>query len=145
VSVPDIYDRLDDRNAERFLRGINFSVAAQHLAFEVFSRSFFADPADLSAAELATMFHIYFLGSSEGLIFDVANANFDVALWNPLQDYLEIKDFCFHTGVTVTAVHAGERLSVRGPDGAQFTGDGVVLATDVSGLQRIVAGSAELG
>ena len=91
------------------------------------------------------MFHIYFLGSSEGLIFDVANANFDVALWNPLQDYLEIKDFCFHTGVTVTAVHAGERLSVRGPDGAQFTGDGVVLATDVSGLQRIVAGSAELG
>ena len=31
------------------------------------------------------MFHIYFLGSSEGLIFDVANANFDVALWNPLR------------------------------------------------------------
>jgi len=63
------------------------------------------------------MFHIYFLRSSEGLIFDVANANFDVALWNPLQDYLEIKDVRFHTGVTVTAVHAGERLSVRGPDG----------------------------
>ena len=42
VSVPDIYDRLDDRNAERFLRGINFSVAAQHLAFEVFSRRFVA-------------------------------------------------------------------------------------------------------
>ena len=63
------------------------------------------------------MFHIYFLGSNEGLIFDVANANFDVALWNPLQDYLEIKDVRFHTGVTVTAVHAGERLSVRGPDG----------------------------
>ena len=35
------------------------------------------------------MFHIYFLGSSEGLIFDVANANFDVALWNPLRKYLE--------------------------------------------------------
>ena len=145
VSVPDIYDRLDHLNAETFLRDINFPVAAQHLAFEVFSRSFFADPADLSAAELATMFHIYFLGSNEGLIFDVANANFDVALWNPLRDYLEIKDVRFHTGVTVTAVHAGERLSVRGGDGAQFTGDGVVLAADVSGLRHIVAGSAELG
>ena len=69
-----------------FLRDINFPAAARHLAFEVFSRSFFAEPAALSAAELATMFHIYFLGSSEGLIFDVANANFDVALWNPLRD-----------------------------------------------------------
>ena len=83
--------RLDHLDAETFLRNINFPVAARHLAFEVFSRSFFADPAHLSAAELATMFHIYFLGSSEGLIFDVATANFDVALWNPLRDYLEGK------------------------------------------------------
>ena len=147
VSVPDIYARLDHLDAETFLRTINFPVAARHLAFEVFSRSFFAEPADLSAAELATMFHIYFLGSSEGLIFDVVTANFDVALWNPLRDYLEGKDVRFHTGVTVTAVHAAERerLCVSGQDGAQFTGDGVVLATDVSGLQHIVAGSAELG
>ena len=85
VSVPDIYDRLDHVDADSFLRDINFPAAARHLAFEVFSRSFFAEPAELSAAELATMFHIYFLGSSEGLIFDVANANFDVALWNPLR------------------------------------------------------------
>ena len=89
VSVPDIYQRLDHVDAETFLRDINFPEAARHLAFEVFSRSFFAEPAELSAAELATMFHIYFLGSSEGLVFDVANANFDVALWNPLREYLE--------------------------------------------------------
>ena len=72
VSVPDIYERLDHLDADSFLRDINFPVAARHLAFEVFSRSFFAEPAELSAAELATMFHIYFLGSSEGLVFDVA-------------------------------------------------------------------------
>ena len=84
VSVPDIYQRLDHLDADSFLRDINFPAAARHLAFEVFSRSFFAEPGALSAAELATMFHIYFLGSSEGLIFDVANANFDVALWNPV-------------------------------------------------------------
>ena len=51
--------------------------------------AFSPSPTDLSAAELATMFHIYFLGSSEGLIFDVANANFDTALWKPLREYLE--------------------------------------------------------
>ena len=89
VSVPEIYERLDHQDADAFLRAINFPEAARHLAFEVFSRSFFAEPSELSAAELAAMFHIYFLGSREGLIFDVANANFDVALWNPLGEYLE--------------------------------------------------------
>ena len=104
VSVPDIYDRLDHLDADTFLRDINFPTAARHLAFEVFSRSFFAEPAHLSAAELATMFHIYFLGSSEGLIFDVVNANFDVALWNPLRNYLEARGVHFHTGLEVTKV-----------------------------------------
>jgi len=72
--VPQTYYDLDDRDAATFLRDINFPDAARHLAFEVFARSFFARPEYLSAGELATMFHIYFLGSSEGLTFDVANA-----------------------------------------------------------------------
>ncbi|MGH3928886.1 MAG: FAD-dependent oxidoreductase, partial [Pseudonocardiaceae bacterium] len=70
VSVPEVYQRLDDQDAMTFLEGLGFPAAARHLAFTVFSRSFFANPRDLSAAELATMFHIYFLGSAEGLVFD---------------------------------------------------------------------------
>lgn len=145
VTVPGIYERLDHLDAEDFLRAINFPAAARHLAFEVFSRSFFAEPGALSAAELATMFHIYFLGSSEGLIFDVANANFDVALWNPLRRYLESRGAKFHTGVAVTAVTTEPGLRVHGDSGIDFRCDGVVLATDVAGLQRIVAGSPSLG
>jgi isorenieratene synthase len=145
VSVPDIYRRLDHRDAESFLRDINFPDAARHLAFEVFSRSFFAKPADLSAAELAAMFHIYFLGSSEGLLFDVANANFDVALWDPLSHYLESIGVRLHTGTSVTQVDAGQRLSVRCDTGARLDADGVVLAADVAGLQRIVENSPGLG
>ncbi|MGH4024070.1 MAG: FAD-dependent oxidoreductase, partial [Pseudonocardiaceae bacterium] len=84
VSVPDIYRRLDDQDAMTFLQRVRFPEAAQHLAFSVFSRSFFADPAELSAAELATMFHIYFLGSSEGLVFDVPVEPFLQAVWEPM-------------------------------------------------------------
>jgi carotenoid phi-ring synthase / carotenoid chi-ring synthase len=145
VSVPDIYRRLDHRDAESFLRDINFPGAARHLAFEVFSRSFFARPSDLSAAELAAMFHIYFLGSSEGLIFDVANANFDVALWNPLGAYLASLGVRILTGTSVTEVRVDRRLTVGCDTGARLDADGVVLATDVSGLQRIVANSSGLG
>jgi isorenieratene synthase len=145
VSVPDIYGWLDHTDADAFLRDINFPDAARHLAFEVFSRSFFAEPTDLSAAELATMFHIYFLGSSEGLVFDVANASFDVALWNPLRSHLEARGVRFHTGVTVSGVHrAPATYTVETRSGPNFEADGVVLATDVSGLRHVAEGSPTL-
>ena len=115
VSVPGIYERLDHIDAETFLKSINFPDSARHLAFEVFSRSFFAEPAQLSAAELATMFHIYFLGSSEGLIFDVANANFDVALWDPLRQYLDDRGVRVHFGAQVRRVTPRRHEGVSGP------------------------------
>jgi carotenoid phi-ring synthase / carotenoid chi-ring synthase len=145
VSVPETYRQLDHRDAAAFLREINFPDAAQHLAFEVFARSFFARPEALSAGELVTMFHIYFLGSSEGLIFDVARANFDVALWNPLRDYLQGRGVRFHTGATVEELTDDDGLAVRTADGERLPADGAVLAADVAGLQRIVAQSAWLG
>ena len=147
VSLPDIYHRLDHIDAETFLKSINFPEAARHLAFEVFSRSFFASPTELSAAELATMFHIYFLGSSEGLIFDVANANYDTALWQPLQQYLAGLGVRFHQGSAVTSIDRGhaQTFQVHTDTGDQLDADAVVLATDVAGLQRIVAASPGLG
>lgn len=145
VSVPDIYHRLDHRDADSFLRDINFPEAARHLAFEVFSRSFFAEPNDLSAAELAAMFHIYFLGSREGLIFDVATANFDVALWNPLGAYLESLGVRIRTGTSVTGIRRAEQWSVGLDIDAELHADGVVLATDIAGLQRIVESSPAIG
>jgi isorenieratene synthase len=147
VSLPDIYRRLDHIDAETFLKSINFPEPARHLAFEVFSRSFFASPTQLSAAELATMFHIYFLGSSEGLIFDVANANYDTALWQPLQQYLTELCVRFHRGTAVTSVETGHarRYRIHTDAGDDLDADAVVLATDVAGLQRIVEASPDLG
>ena len=147
VSLPEIFDRLDHVDAETFLKSINFPEAARHLAFEVFSRSFFASPTDLSAAELATMFHIYFLGSSEGLVFDVANSNFDTALWNPLREYLTGLGVRFHQGVSVSSIRDGDgrTFQVQTDAGETLDTDAVVLATDIAGLQRIVEASPGLG
>lgn len=147
VSLPGIFDRLDHVDAGTFLKSINFPEAARHLAFEVFSRSFFASPAELSAAELATMFHIYFLGSSEGLIFDVANSNFDTALWEPLRQYLVDLGVRFHQGISVSSVSAGDgaAFTVNTVADGRLEADAVVLATDIAGLRRIVEASPGLG
>lgn len=147
VSVPGTYQRLDRTDAATFLSDIRFPEAARHLAFEVFSRSFFADPATLSAAELATMFHIYFLGSSEGLIFDVPSANYDSALWQPLRGYLEGRGVRFRLATKVLRIdpQPANTFRVHTDSDDHSDADAVVLATDIAGLQRIVAASGDLG
>ena len=69
----------------------------------MFARSFFADPQDFSAGELVAMFHGYFLGSAEGLLFDVPVDDYDTALWAPLGRYLH------GLGVDVRTWRAGPR------------------------------------
>ncbi|MGW5731568.1 MULTISPECIES: FAD-dependent oxidoreductase [Streptomyces] len=152
VRVPEVYERFDHISAKDFLESVRFPEAAHHLAFEVFSRSFFADPGELSAAELLLMFHIYFLGSSEGLLFDVPNEPFPQALWEPLGAYLQRLGADVRTGAPVHGI-----LPRDGEDGADGEGadlltdagvdrhDAVVLALDPGGLSRLVAASPGLG
>ncbi|MFJ4440344.1 FAD-dependent oxidoreductase [Streptomyces sp. NPDC088923] len=146
VRVPEVYERLDGVSAADFLARVRFPEDARHLAFEVFSRSFFADPAELSAAELVLMFHIYFLGSSEGLLFDVPTEPYPRALWAPLAGYLEKLGAEVCTGTGAEAVEPGPEGRKRVLTGAgAIEADAVVLALDAGGLRRLVAASPGLG
>ncbi|GGU49149.1 isorenieratene synthase [Streptomyces lavendofoliae] len=146
VRVPDVYRRLDGFSALDLLERIRFPEAAHHLAFEVFSRSFFVHPRTLSAAELALMFHIYFLGSSEGLLFDVPDEPFPQALWEPLGDYLAGHGVQLLEGRPVDSVEPGPHggFTVTAADRTDHH-DAVVLALDTAGLRRVVARSPRLG
>nr|WP_106583178.1 FAD-dependent oxidoreductase [Murinocardiopsis flavida] len=143
VDVPGVYDRLDHLDAQALLDAVRFPPSARHLAFEVFSRSFFADPRRLSAAELAAMFHIYFLGSSEGLVFDVPRSPFPQALWHPMGAYLERMGADVRTGADVERVGPGRRrrfaVHVDGDPVREF--DAVVLAADVPSLRALAGAS----
>ncbi|MFF3564651.1 FAD-dependent oxidoreductase [Streptomyces sp. NPDC002574] len=152
VRVPEVYERLDTISAQKFLDDIRFPEQARDLAFEVFSRSFFADPGELSAAELVLMFHIYFLGSAEGLLFDVPGEPYPQALWDPLADYLTGLGATVRTGTTVLAVTPcadGFRLARTVPGSSEGVQedryDAVVLALDGAGLRSVVGASPGLG
>ncbi|MEW2636274.1 FAD-dependent oxidoreductase [Streptomyces sp. NPDC048389] len=146
VRVPDVYERFDDLSAKAFLERVRFPEAAHHLAFEVFSRSFFADPRELSAAELLLMFHIYFLGSAEGLLFDVPDEPFPQALWEPLGDYLQRLGVAVRTGTPVHGLHPcdGGGAEVR-TDTAPKRHEAVVLALAPGALRQVVGASPGLG
>ncbi|MBC2866210.1 FAD-dependent oxidoreductase [Streptomyces mexicanus] len=146
VRVPDVYGRLDDVSAHDFLDAVGFPDRARHLAFEVFSRSFFADPRQLSAAELALMFHIYFLGSAEGLLFDVPRSPFPAALWDPLAGYLRRHGALVRTGTLVEHVEPTRDGRYRiSTDQEEARHDSVVLALDAAGLRRLVGRCDRLG
>ncbi|MGW7618563.1 FAD-dependent oxidoreductase [Streptomyces antimycoticus] len=146
VRVPEVYERLDGTSAHDFLDAVRFPESARHLAFEVFSRSFFADPRELSAAEMALTFHIYFLGSAEGLLFDVPRAPFPAALWDPLAGYLTRHHAEVRTGTAVEHIApVPDGGFVVASDRDERRHDGVVLALDTAGLRSLVARCPQLG
>jgi isorenieratene synthase len=138
VDFPATFSRYDGETAADFLDRLNFPPTARHLALEVFSRSFFAHPDDFSAGELVAMFHAYFLGSSEGLLFDVPRDDYDSYLWSPLRHYLERLGAEVRTAEAVASVdssHAVVRIGLG--SGAEIEADALVLATDPATLRRL--------
>jgi isorenieratene synthase len=139
------YAHYDQMTAGDYLRSLNFPPDAQQMLFDVFSRSFFNPGEDMSAAELLMMFHFYFAGNPEGLIFDVAAQPFSTAIWKPLEGYLatlnvDVRTHCSASRVTKGT---GSRWSVE-LDGQPVAADHVVLAVNIPALQSIVAASPDL-
>jgi isorenieratene synthase len=146
VSFPRTYEDYAGRSAADVLDELRFPHGARHLALEVFARSFFADPREFSGGELVAMFHTYFLGSAEGLLFDVPYDDYDTALWAPLGRHLEGLGVRVVMPMAATALEdRGEKVGVHLEDGATVEADAVVVATDQAPLQRLVASAAWLG
>lgn len=141
------YRRLDHLSAREYLDGLNFPPQARRMLFDVFAHSFFNPEETMSAGELLMMFHFYFTGNPEGLVFDVLDDTFSTALLEPLARYLE------GLGVEIRTGTAAERASreadgsylVATASGEELRSDGLVLALNVPGLKALFAKSPRLG
>jgi isorenieratene synthase len=144
VDFPATFSHYDGESAAQFLDRLRFPDGARHLALEVFARSFFAHPTQFSAGELVGMFHTYFVGSSEGLLFDVPTDDYDTVLWAPLRRYLQGCGVRVLTGSRVESIDlsTAQEVTVRVEDvdaGEDLVVDAVVLATDLGTTRRLVA------
>jgi isorenieratene synthase len=149
VEFPATFSRYDGESAAHFLDRLRFPPLARHLALEVFARSFFADPDDFAAGELVAMFHAYFLGSSEGLLFDVPDGDYETTLWGPLRRHLEGLGAQVRTSTSVTSLDLTEPGSARVglSTGEELRPGAVVLAADPTTSRRLLlsAGVADPG
>lgn len=139
------YARHDRTSARVFLDSLRFPEGARRMLFDVFSHSFFNPEEDMSAAELLMMFHYYFLGNREGLLFDVAQRPFSRAFFGPLGRYLEARGAEVRTSAPARCVGHGRgaRFRVELDDGA-IEADAIVLAIPVPALRGLVTGSPAL-
>jgi len=140
------YQRYDRRSAADYLDSLSFPSAARRMLFNVFSHSFFNPESELSAAELLMMFHFYFTGNAEGLVFDVVRRPLTTAIWQPFETWLRQRNASVLTSSEVERVErqpAGG-LVVHHSRGTSEVDD-VVLALDVAALQRVVTQSAAFG
>ena len=145
VRFPRTYSQLDGVSAAEFLDRLRFPDSARHLALEVFARSFFADPREFAAGELVAMFHTYFVGSAEGLLFDVPDDDYDTALWAPLGRHLFSRGVEVRTGVRALGVEPRDGATVVATSDGELAADAVVLALDTRALQQVVGASDRLG
>ena len=151
VDFPATYTALDGVSAAEVLDRLRFPEEARHLALEVFARSFFADPREFSGAELVAMFHLYFVGSAEGLLFDVPRDDYDATLWEPLGRHLHGLGVEVLTGREVRSVSetpTGLAVLTGAPGDEEqewLAADAVVIALDPVGLRRVVSASPGLG
>jgi len=139
------YGKYDGMTAGDYLLSLNFPPEAHQMLFDVFARSFFNPGEDMSGAELLMMFHFYFAGNPEGLIFDVANQPFSTAIWKPMELYLKSLGVDIRLNAEVQKVARGDDKdwSVM-IDGQAVETDHAVLALNVRGLQAVVANSPDL-
>nr|WP_198423495.1 FAD-dependent oxidoreductase [Microlunatus antarcticus] len=143
VAFPATFSDYDGESAAHFLDRLRFPPLARHLALEVFARSFFADPDDFAAGELVAMFHAYFLGSSEGLLFDVPDDDYETTLWGPVRLHLEGLGVDVRTGASVTGLDlsgAGAAV-VTLASGEELEAAAVVLAADPTTARGLLLAS----
>lgn len=138
------YARWDQLTARQYLDGLRFPANARRMLFEVFAHSFFNPEDNYSAGELLAMFHFYFLGNPDGLPFDVMKRPFSHAFLQPLEAYLRGRGVDIRMGTTVERIErrkgGGFILATSsGTSTERIEGDGLVLATNVPGLQKLKA------
>jgi len=141
------YGEYDSRTAREYLDSLNFPPHARRMLFDVFSHSFFNPEEEMSAGELLMMFHFYFLGNPEGLIFDVLNEPFSDGLWATFTRYMENMHIKIQLETEVeklTRSKGGKwQVHLKGKK-KNLAADAVVLAVTVPALQQIVAASIGL-
>lgn len=126
------YKKFDQENFARFAKR-TFMPKKMQLVFNSFSRAFFAQPENMSMAELMKGFHFYFLSNDKGIVYDVLDSDFQTSFIDYCIQFLEKNKAQIHLNTPVKDLsYNNEKFLVNGKE---F--DYCVVCTDVNGTKKL--------
>jgi isorenieratene synthase len=81
------FEKYDNVSFQQFADRVNLP-KKMRVVFNTFARAFFAEPDQISMAELIKGMHFYFLSNDGGLLYDVLDDDFEHSLLAPIRKYL---------------------------------------------------------
>lgn len=126
------YKKFDNESFAQFAKR-TFMPKKMQLVFNSFARAFFAQPENMSMAELLKGFHFYFLSNDRGLVYDVLDSDFQVSFIDYCIAHLEKNNAQIHLNTPVKDLsYRNNKFKVNGND---F--DYCVVCSDVNGTKKI--------
>lgn len=126
------YKKFDKESFAHFAKR-TFMPKKMQLVFNSFARAFFAQPENMSMAELMKGFHFYFLSNDKGIVYDVLDSDFQNSFLDYCITYLEKNKAQIHLNTPVKELsYSNNKFMVNGKE---F--DYCVVGTDVNGTKKI--------
>lgn len=130
------YKKFDGESFESFANRTGMN-AQMRLVFNSFARAFFAEPEDMSMAELIKSFHFYFLSNEDGLLYDVLDSDFQNSFIAFAEIFLKKHGAKIHYSTPVNQLTKKETgFTVNGMDY-----DYCILCTDVNHTKQLISQS----
>jgi carotenoid phi-ring synthase / carotenoid chi-ring synthase len=126
------FRKYDNQSFQDFSDRLNLSEKLKTV-FNSFSRAFFAEPDQMSMAELIKSFHFFYLSHDYGIDYDYFTGNYYECFTKPVLDYLTKQNVKIFTGKKIERIEKnGKQLII---DNNVF--DYAVIATDTKGTKTI--------
>ncbi|MDZ4810434.1 MAG: FAD-dependent oxidoreductase [Bacteroidota bacterium] len=133
------YEKFDSESFAHFANK-TFMPLKMRLVFNSFSRAFFAEPEDMSMAELIKSFHFYFLSNDQGLVYDVLDDDFEHSFLGYCREFIEQKNGKIHLNTPVEKIEKTAKGFVMNDQSFDYA----ILCTDVKATKKIIQNSPEL-
>lgn len=136
------FKQYDSLPASKFMSGA-LMPKKMRFQFNTFSRSFFANPEQMSTAEMIKSFHFYFLSNDKGLVYDVLSKDYSVSILNPIANFIKQKGGSITTGKGVDEIKYDDTKEQRFEIAGEAF-DACILAADVKHVPTIISNSSDL-
>lgn len=126
------YKKFDKESFAHFAKR-TFMPKKMQLVFNSFARAFFAQPENMSMAELMKGFHFYFLSNDKGIVYDVLDRDFQISFIDYCIKFLEKNKAQIHLNTAVKQLnYSNNKFLVNGNE---F--DYCVVCSDVNGTKKM--------